>query len=56
MFQEGRGRRSKDTDNTPVSVVLLTHRATERNVRAALEVIEGHEAVVAPSQLIRIEE
>ncbi|MCB9629349.1 MAG: homoserine dehydrogenase [Sandaracinaceae bacterium] len=56
MFQDGGGQRSKRDETGPVSVVLLTHRATERNVRAALASIETHDAVVAPSQLIRIEE
>jgi homoserine dehydrogenase len=56
MFQEGGWQRGKRSDTGPVSVVLLTHRATERNVRAALAVIERHDAIVAPTQLLRIEE
>ena len=56
MFQEGGWQRGKRRDTGPVSVVLLTHRATERHVRAALALIERHKAIVAPTQLIRIEE
>lgn len=40
----------------PVSVVMLTHPATEGAVRAALEQIDAHEDVLRPTCALRIED
>ncbi len=40
---------------TGVPVILLTHKAVEKNLRAALSAIEAMPSVMAPTQVIRIE-
>jgi homoserine dehydrogenase len=52
MVQEGRG----DASQEPVSVVMVTHRATERGVRRAIERIARSEDVARETRLLRIED
>jgi homoserine dehydrogenase len=50
MVQEGAG------DASPVEIVMLTHEATERDVRRALGVIAKSEVAAAPPRMIRVQE
>jgi homoserine dehydrogenase len=50
MVQEGAG------DASPVEIVMLTHEATERDVRRALDVIAKSEVAAAPPRMIRVQE
>jgi homoserine dehydrogenase len=50
MVQEGAG------DASPVEIVMLTHEATERDVRRALEVIAKSEVAAAAPRMIRVQE
>jgi homoserine dehydrogenase len=52
MVQEGGG----DASGAPVDVVMLTHAARERDVRAALSRIEGHDFVAQKTRLLRIQD
>ncbi len=42
--------------NRPVTVVMLSHQALERDVRAALDTIDGLPAVVEKTRLLRLAE
>lgn len=44
------------TEGGPVEVVMITHRAREGRIRAALDVIAGESFLMRPARLIRIEE
>ena len=50
MVQQGGG----DADGTPVSVVILTHRASEGDVASALSVIAAGDYVARPTRLLRV--
>jgi homoserine dehydrogenase len=50
MVQEGAG------DASPVEIVMLTHEATERDVRRALDVIARSEVAAAAPRMIRIQD
>jgi len=50
LVQQGGGGAS----GLPVQVVMLTHRAEEKNVRAALAAIERQSFVAKPTQLLRV--
>ncbi len=50
MVQQGGG----DADGTAVSVVILTHRANEGDVTAALAVIAAGDYVARPTRLLRV--
>jgi homoserine dehydrogenase len=50
MVQEGAG------DASPVEIVMLTHEATERDVRRALEVIAKSEVAAGAPRMIRVQE
>jgi homoserine dehydrogenase len=50
MVQEGAGGAS------PVQIVMLTHEATERDVRRALEVIGRSEVAVGAPRMIRVQD
>ncbi len=58
MVQEGgSGRRASDSDDDETRViVMLTHSASERDVRAALTVIDALAFVRAPSLALRVEQ
>ena len=54
IVQEGQA----DEDSrpqTPVDVVMITHRAREGAIRAAFETLAGEPFVMAPARLLRIE-
>jgi len=51
VFQEGQGE-----EGASVPVVMLTHPAAESAVREAIDAIDRHADVTAPTKLIRIEE
>jgi homoserine dehydrogenase len=54
MVQDGR---NTGNDDRPVAMVMLTHEAREKDVRAALSVIDAMTDIVAqPTNAIRIEE
>jgi homoserine dehydrogenase len=52
MMQEGRG----DVTGQPVQIVIMTHRARERNVDEALAAILAYDFVVKPNVVLRVEE
>ncbi len=52
MIQEGRS----DGDGRPVTVVILTHRAKEASMQAALAAIGKLPAIAEPTRLVRIHE
>ncbi len=52
MVQEGRG----DANGEPVQVVMLTHTALEKDVRAALQFLNVLDFVVGPICVIRVHE
>jgi homoserine dehydrogenase len=51
VVQEGQRQQSK-----PVTVVVTTHRAREKNIQAALAIINRLPSVVEPTRLLRIYE
>jgi homoserine dehydrogenase len=52
MVQEGRG----DVSGAPVHVVMMTHRALERDVQQALGQIATADFVAKPTRLLRVQE
>lgn len=49
-------QKSREEDNsTPVDVVILTHRAIEKNIRKALAKIDSLPMVLNPTKIIRID-
>lgn len=52
MVQEGRA----EVDDLPVPMVMLTHRALNKNIRAALSEIQSLPAIVEPPRALRIED
>jgi len=63
VVQERRDRREResaanlvDVTNAPVQIVMLTHRAVERNVQRAIEEIRQEDFMASGVQLIRVDE
>jgi homoserine dehydrogenase len=52
MVQEGRG----DASGTPVQIVILTHKARERDLDKALAFVAKEDFVARPTAVIRVEE
>jgi homoserine dehydrogenase len=52
MVQEGGG----GSTGVPVEIVMLTHEASERDVRSALNEITRSGVAASPPRLLRIEE
>jgi homoserine dehydrogenase len=52
MLQEGRGAVPSD----PVPVVMITHRAREKDVQAAIATLDRSDYVSRPTRLLRIED
>jgi homoserine dehydrogenase len=52
MVQEGGG----DSSGAPVQVVMMTHRALERDIQTALAKIGGSDFVARPTRLIRVQD
>ena len=48
-------QREHQEEGAAVSLVIVTHRAREADLRAAIRAIDASDAVVAPTRLIRIE-